>query len=116
MREKVLTLTKKDFEISWYSGTGGGGQHRNKHQNCCRITHKETGIKAISQDYREREQNKKQAFLRLINNPKFNKWFKIQVARALMGKDEWDKEIKRKVDESMKPENIKIEYGVSNVD
>lgn len=38
-----------DFKIEWYSGTGSGGQHRNKHQNSCRITHIPTGIVATSQ-------------------------------------------------------------------
>lgn len=35
-----------DLAIDWYSGTGAGGQHRNKHQNSCRITHIPTGITA----------------------------------------------------------------------
>lgn len=38
-----------DFKIEWYSGTGAGGQHRNKHQNSCRITHIPTGIVTTSQ-------------------------------------------------------------------
>ena len=33
-----------DFKIDWYSGCGAGGQHRNKHQNSCRVTHVPTGI------------------------------------------------------------------------
>ncbi len=33
-----------DFKVEWYSGSGAGGQHRNKHQNSCRITHVPTGI------------------------------------------------------------------------
>lgn len=35
--------------MEWYSGTGAGGQHRNKHQNSCRITHLPTGEIATSQ-------------------------------------------------------------------
>jgi peptide chain release factor 1 len=38
-----------DLKIEWYSGTGAGGQHRNKHQNSCRITHIPTGILATAQ-------------------------------------------------------------------
>lgn len=38
-----------DFKIEWYSGTGAGGQHRNKHQNSCRITHLPSGLVATAQ-------------------------------------------------------------------
>lgn len=60
-----LHLTKNDFEIQWFSGTGGGGQHRNKHQNCCRIIHKETGLKAQSTEHKDRPSNQRDAFNRL---------------------------------------------------
>lgn len=33
-----------DFRVDWYSGSGAGGQHRNKHQNSARVTHLPTGI------------------------------------------------------------------------
>jgi len=60
-----LHFRKRDFEIQWFSGTGGGGQYRNKHQNCCRIIHKETGLRTQSTRYRERPQNQKVAFTNL---------------------------------------------------
>lgn len=37
-------LNEKDLKIEWYSGSGAGGQHRNKHQNSCRIVHLPSGI------------------------------------------------------------------------
>jgi peptide chain release factor 1 len=43
------TINDRDLKIEWYSGTGAGGQHRNKHQNSCRITHIPTGTVATSQ-------------------------------------------------------------------
>ena len=60
-----LHLTRKDFSIDWFSGTGGGGQHRNKHQNCCRIVHLETGIMATGQTERDRPSNQAKAFKEL---------------------------------------------------
>lgn len=59
--------TKKDFQIDWFSGTGAGGQHRNKHQNCVRVTHIESGITVTGQNHRERSKNFKEAFEELAN-------------------------------------------------
>mgnify|MGYP003860482937 CR=1 FL=1 len=38
-----------DFRIEWFSGSGAGGQHRNKHANSCRLIHIPTGLKQESQ-------------------------------------------------------------------
>lgn len=51
----------KDYEIQWFSGTGAGGQHRNKTQNCCRVIHTPTGIRAHGTRSRSREDNLKTA-------------------------------------------------------
>jgi peptide chain release factor 1 len=56
-----MILSDQDFDISWFSGTGKGGQHRNKHQNCCRVIHRDTGITANGTNSRSREQNKQNA-------------------------------------------------------
>ena len=60
-----LHYTKKDFKIDWYSGSGAGGQHRNKHQNCCRITHIESGLVENGTESRSRVENQRVAFTRL---------------------------------------------------
>lgn len=44
-----LDIKDSDLRIEWYSGTGAGGQHRNKHQNSCRITHIPTGVLVTAQ-------------------------------------------------------------------
>lgn len=54
-------MNNPDFEIQWFSGTGKGGQHRNKHQNCCRVIHTPTGITAVGQRSRSREDNLRDA-------------------------------------------------------
>lgn len=60
-----LHLTSKDFKLEWYSGQGAGGQHRNKHQNCCRITHIESGITVNGTESRSRVDNQRTAFAKL---------------------------------------------------
>lgn len=77
-----IHLTKKDFKLEWFSGQGAGGQHRNKHQNCCRITHIESGITVNGTESRSRVENQRTAFNKLArlviewykqreNNPEF---------------------------------------------
>lgn len=64
-RELIFSATKKDFKLDWFSGTGAGGQHRNKHKNCVRITHIPTGLTTQCQEFKERPQNQKIAFKKL---------------------------------------------------
>lgn len=103
MKELLFSLTKKDFEVTWFSGTGCGGQYRNKHQNCCRIKHIETGIIGTGQSNRDRIANQKEAFNSLYSNPRFQAWLNTRISESLLDK----KEIVRKVDKAM--QNIKIE-------
>lgn len=53
-----MKLTEDQFRFEWFSGTGKGGQHRNKHQNCCRCIHEATGIQANGTNSRSREDNR----------------------------------------------------------
>lgn len=49
-----------DFALEWYSGSGAGGQHRNKHQNSARLRHLPTGVVVTSQ-CRSREESLRKA-------------------------------------------------------
>lgn len=40
---------EQDYQIEWYSGSGAGGQHRNRHCNSARIVHTPTGIVRTAQ-------------------------------------------------------------------
>lgn len=57
-----MEIAVEQFRFEWYSGTGKGGQHRNKHQNCCRCIHEPTGIVANGTSSRSREDNKQSAY------------------------------------------------------
>jgi protein subunit release factor A len=108
MKKLLFSITKKDFEITTFSGKGAGGQSRNKNQKCVRIKHKDTGIITTGQDERSLKQNMKNAFLRMTKHPKFKLYIKKRASGEMM--DEY--ELEKKVDEMMKEENLKIEYGV----
>ena len=60
-----LHFTRKDFDVQFFSGTGPGGQNRNKVKSCCRIAHIPTGLKAQSTQHRERGKNQDAAFKEL---------------------------------------------------
>ena len=108
MRKLIFSITKKDFEITYFSGKGAGGMHRNKHKNCVRIKHKITGIITTGQDERSLKPNQKNAFIRMTKHPKFQLYLKKRASGEMM--DEY--EIDKIVDEMMEEENLKIECGV----
>ena len=61
---RTTRLREQDLAKRWHSGTGAGGQHRNKTQNCLELTHVPTGI-SVSANGRSRKDNEREA-LRLL--------------------------------------------------
>ena len=104
-RELILSVSKKDLEIHYYSGTGAGGQHRNKHQNCVRMRHPDSGAKATGTGSKSRQSNLKEAFKTLIQSPEFESWRKREVSQRLFR----GISIKEEIARQMRPENLKIE-------
>ena len=78
-----MKVTEDQFRFEWFSGTGSGGQHRNKHQNCCRCIHEPTGITATGQTGRSREANKKNAYTSCLS--KIQAFFHKDKERNLAG-------------------------------
>ncbi len=103
-RELLFSVTKKDFKITYFSGTGAGGQHRNRHMTCCRLFHKDSGVTVTGQSNKERLSNIKEAFSNLLNDPKFKLWYNLKVSETLNGIT-----LKDRVDEMMDAKNIKTE-------
>src|SRR5665213_555784 len=63
-----LKRNESDFVVEWYSGSGSGGQHRNKHQNSCRLTHVPTNVVRTAQT-RTRQSSYKDAMDSLTAHP-----------------------------------------------
>lgn len=52
--------------IDYYSGTGKGGQNRNRHYNCVRIRHLPSGIIVVATEHRSQHKNRELAMARLV--------------------------------------------------
>ena len=61
-----IHLSESELSVEWYSGTGAGGQHRNKTQNCCRLTHIPTGL-SVKSENRSRKVSYRNALESLTN-------------------------------------------------
>lgn len=81
---KTVAVDQRDLKIEWYSGTGAGGQHRNKHQNSCRVTHLPTGQIATAQ-CRSRQNSLEQAtqdiIARVTSQQKANNYAEFATVR-----------------------------------
>lgn len=105
-RTKILSLTRKDFVFETFRSGGKGGQNQNKVESGVRIRHLPSGAIAESREERSQWQNKQIAFKRLCKHPSFLNWCKL-----LISKTKTKAELEKEVDDWMKDENLKIEYG-----
>lgn len=109
-KKLLFSVTKKDFEFSYFCAGGPGGQHQNKTFSACRIVHKASGAIGEGREYRSQVQNKKAAFNRLVNTTKFKNWIKIEAGRHL-GKETPEEYAEREIKNI---NNIKIEVRENN--
>jgi protein subunit release factor A len=107
-KELLFSLTKKNFVVEYFNGTGNGGQNRNKVAAACRIHHPESGALAVCQEERTQKENRERAFKRLVNSDKFQKWLKLETARKAGTLKNIDAEVERQM------KNIKIEVRDEN--
>ena len=110
MKELLFSVTKDDLDVDWFSGTGCGGQYRNKHQNCCRIRHKDSGAIATGQSQRDRVSNLKEAMENLTKSPKFKTWVKVRVGEVTGEKAD----IEAKVDRAMRHLKFEVKDELGN--
>jgi len=104
-KQKLFSVTKKDFVIEAFSGSGAGGQHRNRHPNCVRIKHVESGVIKTCTKHRSLHQNQQEAFVNLAKDPKFKLWLNRKAAGTL----EIESQVDQAVKAAMVPGNLKVE-------
>lgn len=103
-RERVTILSKKDLEISYYCGSGAGGQARNKVASGVMIRHPESGAIGRACDSRSQDQNKQSAFKRLCATPQIKFWLAKKMYEIRQGEA-----IEKTIEAETKPECLKYE-------
>lgn len=81
--EKLFSVTAKDCRWDYYSGTGKGGQNRNRKMKCARCFHDPSGAVGKSEEENSLEQNKKKAFVRMAKSKKFQDWVRLEGMKKL---------------------------------
>lgn len=96
-----ITTRLRDCEVSYFSGSGAGGQHRNKHQNCVRLYHAPSNVRITAQGSREKRENELDALTRLSQHPSYRFWVNEELKRM-----EGRQTIAQSVEEQLRPENL----------
>lgn len=113
-RLEEFSYTKKDFILDWYSGTGPGGQKRNKTQCCLRLTHIPSDITVQSTRHKERPANLKAAFKSL--KPLLEEWIKSQLNSKEYPKSDELVRTYHVVDNRVKDHSSGLETSWKNID
>jgi protein subunit release factor B len=108
-RQLLFSVTLADCRVETFRAGGKGGQHQNKTESGVRIRHLASGAVGECREHRSQHQNKKIAFLRMIQSEKFRKWHRLECARRLGRLAE----IEREVERMMRPENLRVEVRVN---
>ena len=110
-RKLLFSVTAKDCRFKAFTGSGPGGQHRNKVATAIRCVHEPSGAVGTCTTHKSQHRNKKVAFGRMARSDKFQRWVRLEAARQTGALAE----IERKVDRDMQPDRIRWEHREDGV-
>ncbi len=109
-KQLLFSVTKDDCVFETFRSGGKGGQHQNKTESGVRCRHPESGAVGECRNHREQGRNKAEAFKRMANTIEFQMW-RRRKARECLEKIEFDRKLDQMVEDAMKEENLRVEYG-----
>jgi len=95
-KEKILTVTINDCEVQTFKASGAGGQKRNKTSSAVRVIHHPSGARAESSESRSQYENKRTAFIKMVNSIEFRSWL-YAVTRNLKTPREIEEQVEREI-------------------
>ena len=102
-RKPLFSVTKDDCEWSYTKGTGAGGQKRNKTSSAVHCHHRPSGARGYSEASRSQLDNKKDAFVKMVNTKEFQDWHRKEAMLRSGVLQEIDSYVEKEL------RNIKIE-------
>lgn len=107
-RKLLFSVTAADCELQTFRAGGKGGQNQNTRDTAARWIHRPSGAVGESREHRTQWQNKKAAWRRMTEHPKFRVWLAHE-RWIRMGLPDPEKEVEKE----MAPENIRVEHRVN---
>lgn len=105
MREKILSVTIHDCEVQTFRVSGNGGQKVNKTESGVRVIHRPSGARGESTETRSQHTNKRTAFIRMTEAPKFKVWLMIAT-----GKMKSTEQLEKEIDNDLaNPARLRVE-------
>lgn len=110
-RKLVLSVTAKDCREDRFRCSGAGGQNVNKVETGVRFTHEPSGATGQSCDQRSQLQNRRIAWKRMVETPKFQTWLRVVLGSDLAKDAELERRVNRRVERDLAWANTMWDAG-----
>lgn len=100
-RKPVFSVTLDDCVVQDFTSGGKGGQNQDKRHTGIRIIHPPSGARGECREERSQLQNKKIAFRRMAEHPKFKFWLHQVLSTGPTPE--------QRVEKDMDPANIRVD-------
>lgn len=109
-KELLFSVTKNDFDWTYFRASGAGGQHRNTTDSAVRCIHRASGAMGVASEERSQHQNKKLAFGRCVRSKQFQGWLKVKASEMMM-EESIEQKVNRLMDDKLIKTEIKNDKG-----